>query len=142
MSDLFNDASSAFVKAEHLIGRLLLVTPLDVDQRASTMRGQEGKMYTYVSTTTVVLDGEPDEMITAVPVVLEDFQFSGAAITPQLKPGLRTGRPTLGRLGQKPSATKGFGAAWILEAPDEDDRALARTWIEANPAPDPFGAAS
>jgi hypothetical protein len=137
--DPFADANDAFVKVEHLKGRLVLVTPLEIGQRASTMRGQEGKMYDYVETETVVLDGETTDLFPTIPFVIDGFQWSGAAVVPQLKPKIASGRPVLGRAGGKPSATKGFGDANILTAPTDEDKAVAREYIASKAkSADPF----
>jgi hypothetical protein len=61
-------------------------------------------------------------------------------------PALRKGTRVLGRLGQKPSATKGFGPAWVLMEPTEEDKDVARKYIDDEKARqasvkpvDPFG---
>jgi hypothetical protein len=137
MSDPFSDASDAFVKLDNLLGRLVLVRPTGSGERESTLPGAAGKTYTYVETETVVLTGDVTDLVTAVPMVLDGLQFSGQAITAQLLPKVAKGGMVLGRVGQKPSATKGFGKAWVLLPPDESDKVLARKWLAANPA-DPF----
>jgi hypothetical protein len=84
---------------------------------------------------------------------LEDFQFSGQAVTGQLLPALkklRAGKGTgmiLGRLGTKPNQWK--TKTWVIQAPTDADKVVARKWIEAEkervakatPA-DPFAAAA
>jgi hypothetical protein len=129
--DPFDDARSAFVKMDDLEGRLLLITATDHGTRASTLPGQVGKEYVWVETTTVVLDGEITELIDEVPTVLDGFQFSGSTVTGMLKPKIRTGRPTLGRLVKQKARQKGFSDAWALaKVEDEKDRELARTWVK------------
>jgi hypothetical protein len=145
-TDPFADANDAFVKAEDLLGRLLLVTPTGkTGQRESTMPGQLGpdgkpKLYDWVETTTVVLDGDETEMLPTVPAVLDGFQYAGKGLTGQLMPKVSTRQPILGRMGRKPSATKGFGPMWILLPPEDADKVLARRYIADNPAPDVFDA--
>jgi hypothetical protein len=136
VKDPFSDASDAFLKMDDLIGRLLLVSPQDVGERESTLPGSQGKVYEYVITETVVLDGDVTDLIEDIPTVLDGFQFSGQAITAQLKPKVASKGMVLGRLGQKPSQTKGFGKAWVLQPPTDDDKVLARKWIAENA--DPF----
>lgn len=146
MTDPFSTARDAFIKQEHVNGRLLLITPVSSGERESTLPNSQGKLYTFIETDTVVLDGAVDEMVDEVPMVLEGFQYSGQAITAQLMPTLRKGGMVLGRLGQKPSQTKSFGPAWVLGEPSEDDKNVARKYIadakaqqaQAKPA-DPFG---
>ena len=149
MTDPFSSARDAFIKQEHVNGRLLLITPTSSGTRQSTLPGQTDREYTYIVTDTVVLDGEIDDMVDKVPLLLEDFQFSGQAITAQLQPALRKKGTVLGRLGQKPSQTKGFGPAWVLAEPTDEDKVIARKYLadeekrkaEATPA-DPFAAAA
>jgi hypothetical protein len=139
--DPFDDARDSFVKLDDVNGRLLLITSLSTGERPSTLPGQQGKMYDWVETTTVVLDGEITDLIETVPLVLDGFQFSGANIMRLLKPKIRTRRMTLGRLGKKPSQTRGFGDAWSLRPGTDADKDLAKRWIAAHPAPaepDPF----
>lgn len=149
MTDPFSTARDAFIKQEHVNGRLLLITPTDSGTRQSTLPGQTDKEYTFITTDTVVLDGEIDDMVDEVPMVLEDFQYSGQAITAQLQPALRKQGMVLGRLGQKPSQTKGFGPAWVLAEPTEDDKVTARKYLadekarQASAKPsDPFAGAT
>jgi hypothetical protein len=136
--DPFDSAREGFVKMDDLKGRLILVSPTGIGTRDSTLPGSQGKVYEFVESTTVVLDGGPDEMVTEVPMVLDGFQFSGQAITGQLKPKVARRGMVLGRLGQKPSQTKGFGPAWVLQEPTEDDKVLARRYLAEHPPEDPF----
>jgi hypothetical protein len=137
--DPFADANDAFLKVENLLDRLLLVTPNGRSgQRESTLPGQAGKMYDWVETTTVVLDGEPDDLVTEIPLVLDGFQYAGKGLTGQLLPKVPTRQPVLGRLGTKPSATKGFGPMWILLPPTEADKVVARKYLADNPPADLF----
>jgi hypothetical protein len=146
MTDPFSTARDAFIKQEHVDGRLLLISPLSSGERESTLPGSQGKLYVFIETDTVVLDGALDDMVDEVPMLLEGFQYSGQAITAQLQPALRKSGMVLGRLGKKPSQTKGFGDAWVLQEPTEDDKVIARKYLadeEARKAQtrpvDPFG---
>jgi len=146
MTDPFSSARDAFIKQEHVTGRLLLISPLSSGERESNLPGSQGKTYTYIETDTVVLDGPVDDMVDEVPMQLEGFQYSGQAITAQLMPAVRKSTMILGRLGQKPSATKGFGDAWVLLEPTDADKAAARKYLadeaarQAAATPvDPFG---
>lgn len=137
MTDPFSDARDAFIKSEDLLGRLLLITPLSKGERESTLPGSAGKLYEFVETTTVVLDGKVTDMIEAVPLVLEGQQYTGGTLTGQLLPKLAKHGMVLGRLDQEPSKTKSFGPMWILRPPTGDDRQMARDYLAAHPA-DPF----
>lgn len=149
MTDPFSTARDAFIKQEHVNGRLLLITPTDSGTRQSTLPGQTDKEYIFIVTDTVVLDGDVDDMVDEVPMELEDFQYSGQAITAQLQPALRKKGMVLGRLGQKPSQTKGFGPAWVLAEPTDADKVIARKYLadladrKAKETPaDPFATAA
>lgn len=137
-TDEFDGARAGFVKMDDLVGRLLLVTPVETGERESTLPGANGKTYTFVVTDTVVLDGDVNEVVDEVPLVLADFQFSGQTITGQLTPAIRRGRKVLGRLSQQPSQTKGFGKAWVLAEPTEADKAVARAYLASVPKDDVF----
>lgn len=127
MSDPFDDARSGFVRLENLVGRLLLVAPQSIEERDSTLPGQQGKKYPSITADVIVLDGKADELVEEVPSLLEGIFFSGSVVVAQLKPKLKKANPlVLGRLGQQKSQTKGFGDAWVLEPPTDEDKALAR----------------
>jgi hypothetical protein len=154
MTDPFSSAREAFVKMDDVEGRLLLITVTDDGERESTLpKAKDGDTYTYVVADVAVLDGDPSEMLDEIPMVLEDFQFSGEAVTGQLLPALkklRAGKGTgmvLGRLGTKPNKFK--TKTWVLKEPTEQDAVVARKWLaeekerqaKATPS-DPFAAAA
>lgn len=124
--DPFSDATSGFVKLEDLMGRLVLVVPQSIETRASTLPGSIGKQYESVTCDVIVLDGEVTEKIEEVPATLESVFFSGQVVVGQLKPKVKNHGMVLGRLGQQPSQTKGFGPAWVLNPPEEKDKKVAR----------------
>jgi hypothetical protein len=141
--DPFDSASPAFLGLEDLVGRLLLIKPRELKVRESRMPGQQGKEYETVITDTLVCDGDVTDKIEQVPTVLRDLWVSGSAVVGQLRPKLRTSKMVLGRLSTTPSQTKGFKAAWILDEPTEDDKALARKLVAEGHDPrveetDPF----
>lgn len=148
MTDPFSSAREAFVKMDDLEGRLVLITPTDSGERQSTLKGaKESDTYVYIVSDTVVLDGEISDMIDEVPSVLEDFQWSGQAVTGQLLPQLKKKGMVLGRLGTKPNSWK--TKTWVLQEPTDEDKVLARKWLadeEARKAAatpdDPFAAAA
>lgn len=154
MTDPFNSAREAFVKMDHVAGRLLLIQVRESGERESTLpKAKDGDMYTFVETDTVVLDGEIDEMIDEVPMELDGFQFSGEAITGQLLPALKkyqAGTGTgllLNRLGTKGNKWK--TKTWVLLEPTEADKELARKYLADKAArqaaakpKDPFAAAA
>ena len=152
MTDPFSSARSAFTTLDDLMGRLILVRPKELRTEVSTLPNANGKTYEKVIADVIVLDGDPDDKIETIPMTLEDQHISGVAIVGQLKPAAKKkidrGGIVLGRLGKVPSKTKGFGPAWILNDPEDEDKELARpeamAYIEANKAneePDPFASA-
>lgn len=154
MTDPFSVANDAFVKMDHVLGRLLLIQVTGSGERESNLKGAKaGDMYTFVETDTVVLDGEIDDMIDSIPMELDGFQFSGETVTGQLLPALRkmeAGKGNgllLNRLGQKPNQFKTL--SWVLQDVTEEDKAIARKYLadkaarEAAAKPkDPFAAAA
>jgi hypothetical protein len=140
--DEFDGARSGFVKQEDLEGRLLLIKPFELGERVSTGQyagtNADGtpKSYEYAVTTTVVLDGEPGDLIDEVPFLLEDYQFAGLRLVAQLKPKIRTGRQVLGRLTRVP--VKGRTDAWELAEPAEADKVVARAYLASVPKDDVF----
>jgi len=129
MTDPFSSARDAFIKQEHVMGRLLLISPLSSGERESNLPGSQGKTYTYIETDTVVLDGPVDDMVDEVPMQLEGFQYSGQAITAQLMPAVRKSTMILGRLGQKPARPRGSGTRGSCSSrPMPTRRWPASTW--------------
>jgi hypothetical protein len=134
MTDPFSSAREAYVKMDDVQGRLLLITAQDSGERESNLpRAKEGDMYVYVVTDTVVLDGEINEMVDEIPMVLEGFQFSGEAVTNQLLPAVKKFQRgdgnglVLGRLGTKDNKFK--TKTWILAEPTDEDKAKARKYL-------------
>jgi hypothetical protein len=148
--DPFSDARAGFVKLDDLLGRLLLIVPLSIEDRPSTKPGRTGETYESITADVIVCDGDVTDMIDEVPMVLEGIFVSGGVIVPQLKPklprGNREGGMVLGRLGQQPSQHKKGSPAWVLNEPTEDDkviaRPLAKAYLAANQPSDPFAGAA
>lgn len=136
MTDPFSEARSGFVKFEDIVGRGLLFVPLSSEIRKSTLKGQEGKDVLTVITDIVVLDGPVTEQVEAVPLTLESVPVMSTAVVNQLKvkigkkgPDNKTPAMVLGVLGRQ---TSSYGTPmWILEAPEEKHKALARQAAKA-----------
>jgi len=135
-SDPFTEASSTFVKTDDLVGRLVLVRPLRIEERESRLPGSVGKKYESITADVMVCSGAVTETIPEIPFEVRGMFFSGTVITSQLKRhiGDRVKPICLGVVGQQPSQTKGFGDAWVLEKPNGADKDLARpiatAWIK------------
>ncbi len=135
-NDPFSDARAGFVKLDDLLGRLLLVIPLTIEDRDSTQPGSAGKTYESITADVIVCDGEVTDMIEEVPTTLEGIFISGGVIVPQLKPKLpRAGKGSgmvLGRLAQQPSQRFAKGSpAWVLAEPTDADKVIARPLANA-----------
>ncbi len=128
MTDQFNDpgvGGDNFPYADHL-GALLLFDVTEHVANVSTKHGDKDA----VSTGIAVLDG-PHQGDTYSDVLVFPRVLIG-----QLKGSV--GGKVLGRLGQRPT-DKG-NPAWELTTATEPDKAVARQYLAANPAPaeDPF----
>lgn len=144
-TDPFDDAREGYVTMDDLQDRLLLVYPTGVTgQRESNIPGSQGKMYDWIETDCVVLDGEPSDLID-VPGTQELFQFSGANVVNTLRLQIKRGKPALGRLVKRPPAKRGLSPSWHLAAPEAADKVLALKYLADNPPPakpEPFDAGS
>lgn len=126
-TDPFDDARPGWVKQDDLEGRLVLIKSIETGERESTMAGQQGRMYEYIVTDTIVLDGEETELMDSIPFKLEAFQWAGQRVTGTLKPKIRSGRMTLGRVAKV--KVKGRSDAWELQEPTEGDKQTARDYL-------------
>lgn len=120
MSDMF-DSPATGVKISEFENCLILLTPTEHREAISTAFGDADAVVADVA----VLDGpragesHPGTLI---------FQ---KALQGQLRPKVGTGRMVLGRLGRG-TAKPGQSAPWVLGDPTEQDKALARTHLNAN----------
>lgn len=119
-ADLFDaPSSSSGIKWDDLNGRLLLVTPNEVVDEITTNYGATSAIRADI----VVLDGPeaPEEIIDTLifPKVLQS----------QVRKNAGTGRMNLGRLGQG-TKKPGQSAPWMLADPTDDDKAVARSYID------------
>lgn len=144
--DLFEAASETFPSKFDLKDRLVVIYP---DGESGQRMGENGKPYTWYSTTTVVLDdgpngwqervvGEGGELVANLvpsvaengPQVLEHFQWSAGGITARLASRLpdAKGKPgsQVGRINSRPNAKKGMAPSWSISTPTEEDMAIAR----------------
>lgn len=156
--DPFSEAQSSFITLDDCLvdvntgkvanvgeqGRLLLIEPISIETRQSTLPGQTDKAYDSITANVVILDGPVTEKIEEVPFKVEGMFLSGAVIVGQLKSKLPDKKPStkyaLGRVGKQPARTKGFGPAWVLNGNGysltEADKQLARNYLNSL---DPFG---
>jgi hypothetical protein len=147
---LFEAASETFPSKFDLKNRLVVIYP---DGETGQRLGENGKPYTWYSTTTVVLDDGPDgwqervvgeggemqaNLVPSVadegPQVLKRFQWSAGGITARLAPRLpkADGKPgsQVGRINSRPNTKKGMAPSWSISAPTEADMATAREYAD------------
>jgi hypothetical protein len=138
-------ASSAFPKAENLApavppnygpGRLLAIWALSTGER----KNDEGKLYPFVETVTLVLDDGPDgsqtdELVGPAPVKLEGFQHSTTGLVSRLlkrvegtnAKGVRLKyRPMVGRLNTQASSRNKNVPAFSIAEPTAADMDIVR----------------
>lgn len=119
-----------------LKGRLLLVYPTKFEKDRPSTVAKSG-FQDRITADVVVLDGErfPDEE--EIPYSIPDMYFSQSRLVNQLKRQLRTGKPLLGRLSKLEAKQPGQYDAWTFAEPSDEDKVLARKWIENNPVTEP-----
>lgn len=117
--DEFDDpgSGSLFVNADNE-GKLLLVYPHEFQSEFTTQAGTGPAVFGRI----VVLDG-PE-----APVEYDNAIMFGKVLTGQLRSNAGTGRANLGRLG-KGEKKPGQSAPWVLAKANEDDKNLARKYV-------------
>lgn len=144
--DLFDDATSEFASKFDLKDRLVLVWVTGVK---GERKGENGTMYPWVETVTLVLDDGPDgyqatrpgdggimgpnlvaSVAEAGPVRLDAFQWSATGLTSRLTPRIsaKNSRPLLGRINMRANTKKGLAAPWSIADPTDADKATARKY--------------
>lgn len=132
MSDPFVSGGSSGVNVTDFEGNLLLIYPTEYltgDDKVSTEYGEKD----VVIADLVVLDGsEGVEEHSGV------YIFQGTLIGGLKR--LVNKKPRLGRLGKGEASKKGYQKPWVLLDPTDDDKAVARKFIEERAAQseDPF----
>jgi hypothetical protein len=143
--EFFDEATEAFPGKEDLKDRLVAVWVLDRGQDKNT----DGKFYPFVKTITLVLDDGPDgysptsvkdgeTVPNLVPPVAEDgpqelaIRWSTSGMVARLDPRLgKTTKPMIGRINSRPNKVKGRSASWSIAAPTDEDKAVARSHVDA-----------
>lgn len=129
MSDPFAVADTGGVNIKDYEGYLLLVTPTEYIENVDTTNGPTD----VVDADMVVLDGEdaPEE-IDGVRI------FQNVLIGALRKRIGKKQNMLLGRLAISTEKKKGQNAPWIFQAPTDEDKEVARKYIESKKADDPF----
>jgi hypothetical protein len=146
---------------KQLKGRLLLVTPTALTKNATSplKKDASGNLIPHDRMTADVtfLDGDPikgvldkdgevthvyDEPLNA-PHKLESMWISQTVLVNQLRKAEKNGGMVLGRLVQLPPTQAGNAKAWSLDAASDEDKKIARAWIEKQKVDedDPFASA-
>lgn len=131
--DQFDDpAPLGSIKWDEVENRLVLITPLerrdDVPNLDNT--GVREVIYGRV----VILDGPGS------PDVIEYTPIFPRYLQGQIRPNVGTGRANLGRVGKDKSKQKpGHSVPWMLGAPSEADKAVARAFLAQHPMATPGG---
>lgn len=127
MTDPFDDPGTVTgVDWGELQGRLLLITPHELINDFKTSLGTG----TTIRADVVVLDGP------GAPAEYNDALVFPKVLQGQIRANAGTGRSNLGRLGQG-EKKPGQSAPWMLSAPVEADKVIARRHIGAAVSP-PF----
>lgn len=143
--EFFDDAAETFPGKEDLKDRLVAVWALGRGQD----KNPEGKAYPYVTGVTLVLDDGPDgwsptsikegeTVPNLVPSVAEDglqeiaLRWSTGGMVARLDPRVgKTTKPMIGRINVRKNKTAGRSPSWSISSPTDEDKAIARTHVEA-----------
>lgn len=123
MTDQF-DAPGALdsIKWADYEHRLVLITPHRVERDVPKMDGNGVRDVTHGDV--VVLDGP------GAPEVFRPTPIFPAYLQAHVRALVGTGRSVLGRVGRDPGrANKGQQAPWVLGAPSETDKQIARDYL-------------
>lgn len=129
---LFDDPGGDNVEwADHL-GKLLLIWPLSQEEVKTADYGDKDAIRADM----VVLDG-PDGSEELPDILVFPLVLQG-----QLRKGLRTGNPVLGRLGQGEAKLDSRGKEkqkppWKLFPASDEDKAMAARYVKDKPKPKP-----
>jgi hypothetical protein len=145
--EFYDDATSDFAKIEHLApstppnygaGRLVAIWALKNGER----KNDEGKLYPWTETVTLVLDDGPDgdqasEMVGTAPVRLDGLQHSTTGLVARLSKrvegvnakGVKLKyRPMIGRVNTQASKKNKNVAAFSIAEPTDDDRKIVQQY--------------
>lgn len=123
MTDPFDDPGPIeAIKWVDYENRLILLTPLEVKRDQPNFDGTGLRDVTFGDV--VVLDGP------GAPEVHHGTPIYPALLQGQIRSNIGTGRSNLGRLGKDGSRQKrGQSAPWILGAPTDADKKIARAYL-------------
>lgn len=115
------DTAGSFLKLADNLGELVLFTPSEYFDEEHGMDTTFGKK-DYVLTDAVVLTAEGG------PAEYTDTTILQGSLIAQLKRKIPAGRKLLGRIA-KGEAKKGQNAPYILAAPSDEDKQMARDYL-------------
>lgn len=138
-----------------LKGRLLLITPTGIERGITSPLKKEP--HDRITADVVILDGDPikgvlnkDNEVTHIyetplspPHKLDAMWISQTVLVNQLRNAQKNSGMVLGRVTQLPPVKAGNNKSWSLDAPTEDDKKVARAYIESTKVDpdDPFASA-
>lgn len=137
-------ARNTFITAKDLEGCLVIVQGHESGESPSTIPGAgKDDTYEWVRATTVVLTGEPSEIVTEqaggdeLPLVLEDMRWAEAAIVGELRSKVggydADGTPKLSVGVVEQYKTRFRNTAYRLGEPSDEAFALAVDYVNSNP---------
>jgi hypothetical protein len=142
--DLVDDSQEVFPTKDDMKDRLVLVW---VTGKTGTRKSDATqKSYTWVETTTMVVDDGPNWTGTVFdpdaqtsreiripsvaengPTILENFQFSFGGMVSRLQQRIgpdgkpKTFKPLFGRINSRPNKTKGMAPSWSVATPTAEE---------------------
>ena len=127
-NDPFSDPSAGGVKVTDFHKSLLLLTPTEYREGITTAYGEKDAVVVDLVALDETESGEPEAH--------ESVMLFQGVLIGQTKGKVAKGM-VLGRLGQRPASKPGQNPAWALDDPSEDDKKVARKFLETK---DPFAA--
>lgn len=112
------DTAGAYVAVKDLLGELVLFSPTEYVEEVKTDFGDKDAVITDLVVLTA--DGGPSEY--------QDVMIFQGSLIGQLKRKIQGGRKLLGVIA-KGEAKKGQNAPYILAAPDDDQKQMARDYL-------------
>lgn len=130
MDDPFDDPGPLeAIKWEDLEYSLVLITPMEKRDNVPTPDGRDFREVIYGRV--VVLDGPQAPKEYAYTPIFPRY------LQGQVRSNIGTGRSNLGRVGRDPTRQRpGQSAPWVLGAPSDTDKQLARDHLARAAAPD------
>lgn len=138
MTDPFDTAKSTYTSKDDIKDCLIAYIatgPVEQYTASDQSNAKPGEVlkYDFIKSAIVVLDGKPSEEFVkehgkTLPVLLDEFGFSGVKLIDTVKHTLKTHKPKVGRL--RHSKNKRGGWSFSMEEPTPADLQIARKHVE------------